>query len=243
MQRLLAPLVLAMVLIALGLGALFLAPRPQRQQASNTEPSAERIALPSPDTGAEPDGGSISLERALAERRSERDYVDRPLTLAELGQLLWAAQGITDARGYRTAPSAGALYPLEVYVVVGQVEGLEQGVYRYLPDDHSVIRTGLGDRRQELAAASLNQTWVADGAVTLVIAAVYERITVRYGARGDQYVHMEIGHAAQNVYLQAAGLRLGTVMVGAFHDDRVSDVVGLPQDHEPLAIMPVGRLR
>jgi SagB-type dehydrogenase family enzyme len=243
MQRLLAPLVLAVVLIALGIGALVLAPRPQRQQAANTEPSAERIALPAPDTGMKPDGGSISLERALVERRSERDYVDKPLTLAELGQILWSAQGITDARGYRTAPSAGALYPLEVYAVVGQVEGLEQGVYRYLPADHSLTRTGLGDRRQELAAASLNQTWVADGAVNLVIAAVYERITVRYGARGDQYVHMEVGHAAQNVYLQVTALGLGTVIIGAFHDERVSDIVGLPQDHEPLAIMPVGRLR
>ncbi len=243
MQRLLAPLVLAIVLIALGLGALFLAPRPQRQQATNTEPSTERIALPAPDTGTEPDGGTLSLERALDERRSERDYVDKPLTLAELGQILWSAQGITDARGYRTAPSAGALYPLEVYAVVGQVDGLDQGIYHYRPDDHSLIRTGLGDRRQELAAASLNQTWVADGAVTLVIAAVYERITVRYGARGDQYVHMEVGHAAQNVYLQATGLGLGTVIIGAFHDERVSNIVGLPQDHEPLAIMPVGRLQ
>jgi SagB-type dehydrogenase family enzyme len=243
MQRLLAPLALAIVLIALGLGALFIAPRSRRQPSSSPQASGERISLPAPDTGTEPDGGSMSLERALALRRSERDYVAKPLTLAELGQVLWAAQGVTDARGFRTTPSAGALYPLEVYVVVGQVEGLEQGIYHYLPDGHSLAHIGQGDRRQELAAAALNQSWVIDGAASLVIAAVYERITVRYGARGDQYVHMEVGHAAQNVYLQATGLGLGTVIIGAFHDDRVSNIVGLPQDHEPLAIMPIGRLK
>ncbi|MBS7622284.1 SagB/ThcOx family dehydrogenase [Candidatus Bathyarchaeota archaeon] len=183
-----------------------------------------------------------SLEEALMNRRSARSYVDGALTLEELSQLLWAAQGLTSPQGLRTAPSAGGLYPLEVYVVVGRVEGLSRGVYRYLPSTHSILRIQDGDRRVELARASLDQSWVKEAAVDIIIAAAYERTTVKYGERGVRYVHLEVGHAAQNLCLQATALRLGAVTVGAFDDDEVSMVVGLPQDEKPLYVIPVGRL-
>ena len=192
--------------------------------------------LPKPETK-----GEFAVQAALARRRSMRDFASGALTTAELGQLLWAAQGVTSPDGKRAAPSAGALYPLEVYAAAGKVDGLEAGVYRYQPESHALQQTGTRDVRQELAAAALHQDWVADAPVVLVLAAVYVRTTGKYGDRGIRYVHIEIGHAAQNVYLQAEALDLATVMVGAFRDDRVAEVLGLPSDHEPLAILPVGR--
>jgi len=195
------------------------------------------INLPQPLT----DSG-ISVEGALRWRRSERSYEAGALTLAQVSQLLLAAQGITGAQGLRTAPSAGALYPLEVYLIVGDVVDLGPGIYRYQPRNHQLVRIGSGDKRQELVAAALGQTFIGQGAVSLVFTAVYERTTWRYGERGIRYVHMEAGHAAQNVYLQAVALKLGTVVVGAFHDDQVRQALGLPQDEHPLYIMPVGRI-
>lgn len=185
--------------------------------------------------------GGPSLEEALWGRRSIRDYSKEPLTLQELSQLLWAAQGITDPRGLRTAPSAGATYPLEVYAVVGAVEGLGAGVYKYRPEDHSLLMVGEGDRRAELAEAALGQGWVRGAAIGIVIAADYGRTTSRYGERGVRYVHMEAGHAAQNLLLQAAALGLGAVPVGAFDDDGVAAVIGAPPNERPLYVIPVGR--
>jgi SagB-type dehydrogenase family enzyme len=161
--------------------------------------------------------------------------------LADVGQVLWAAQGITNDRGYRTTPSAGALYPLEVYVVAGSVVDLEAGVYRYRPDGHLLVRIGGGDRRADLQAAAVDQASVGDAPATLVIAAVPERTTAKYGERGTRYVAMEAGHAAENVYLQAAALNLGTVAIGAFDDDRVEEILMLPKNATPLYLMPVGR--
>ncbi|MGB2799363.1 MAG: SagB/ThcOx family dehydrogenase [Dehalococcoidia bacterium] len=183
----------------------------------------------------------VSLEETLLYRRSIRDYTDEALSLAEVSQLLWAAQGITEAWGGRTAPSAGALYPLEVYLVVGDVEGLTPGVYQYRPDGHELVKVKDGDVRGELAEAALGQDSVRNGAIDIVIAAVYERTTVKYGERGIRYVHMEAGHAAQNVYLQANALDLGTVTIGAFYDDSVRDIVGMPGDVAPLYVIPVGK--
>jgi SagB-type dehydrogenase family enzyme len=196
----------------------------------------ETIKLPVPSHDSE-----TSLETALMERRSIRDYTDEPLTLAEISQLLWAAQGITHPNGYRTAPSAGALYPLEIYLVSGNVTGLPSGVYRFIPKGHELVKISEGDRRSELCQAALNQKSVEQAVAVIVIAAVYERTMVKYGDRGIQYVHMEVGSAAQNVYLQAASLDLGTVFIGAFYDEDVKAVVGLPDDEQPLGIMPVGR--
>jgi SagB-type dehydrogenase family enzyme len=196
----------------------------------------------------------ISVEEALLKRRSIREYKDEPLTLTEVSQLLWAAQGITDPAGLRTAPSAGALYPLEVYVAVGEVEGLAEGVYRYDPARHELIMVVTGDKRAELSAAALGQAWVREGAIVIVFSAVYERTTWKYNTpvhdertgarylRGIRYVHMEVGHAAQNVYLQAVSLGLGTVVIGAFDDRRIREIAGMAEDERPLYLMPVGRI-
>jgi len=205
-------------------------PQPQAEPA-------DAVKLPAPQLK-----GALSVEEALLRRRSVREYKDAPLTLEEVSQLLWAAQGITDSRGYRTAPSAGALYPLELYLVVGRVEGLGVGVYRYIPDGHYLLLFASGDRRAELAAAALGQSYVREAPVDLVLSAVIERTTSHYGYRGVQYVHMEVGHVGQNVHLQAVSLGLGTVMIGAFTDERVKQVLSLPKEEVPLYIMPVGRL-
>lgn len=191
-----------------------------------------------PDPGYK---GEISVEEALLSRRSVRDYTGASLTLQEVSQLLWAAQGITAPRGYRTAPSAGALYPLEVYVVAGDVQNLAQAVYHYKPGEHELVRVMDGDKRAELAAAALGQSWVEEGAIDIVLTAFYGRTTRKYGDRGIRYVHIEAGHAAQNLCLQATALELGLVTVGAFSDDRVSEILGLAGDETPLYIIPVGR--
>jgi len=184
---------------------------------------------------------STSLEKAIAERRSVREYGNKPLTLAEISQLLWAAQGVTSPSGYRTAPSGGALYPLEVYAIIGNAEGIEKGIYKYKPQKHEVIKVKNGDVRNELSRAALGQTSVADGAVSFVITAVYERTTRKYGDRGIRYVYMEAGHAAQNVCLQAVSLGIGTVVVGAFRDDEVKKVISMSDDERPLYIIPAGK--
>ncbi len=187
--------------------------------------------------------GEMSLEEAIQLRRSARKFGRRPPDLEDVSQLLWAAQGITDSGGFRTAPSAGALYPLELYVVAGNVEGLSAGVYRYRPKSHELVHMTSGDLRRPLASAALDQNWVRRAPAVMVITSVYERSMKKYRQRGRRYAHMEVGHAAQNVYLQAAARGLATVLVGAFKDKEVQDVLGLPQDHEPLGLMPVGHKR
>jgi SagB-type dehydrogenase family enzyme len=183
----------------------------------------------------------ISLEESLALRRSVRSYTDEPLTLQEMSQLFWAAQGITDPAGLRTAPSAGGTYPLELYAVVGNVRDLAPGVYRYEPEGHQAVKTVDGDIRVALSGAALGQEWVKEAPVVFVFSAVYERTTQKYGERGIRYVHIELGHAAENLCLQATALGLGPVTVGAFNDDQVSDLLSLPEGEEPLYVIPVGR--
>ena len=194
------------------------------------------ISLPEPRHDSD-----VSIEQSLLKRRSTRSYTGESITLQEVSQLLWAAQGITDSRGFRTAPSAGALYPLEVYVVAGDVENLASGVYKYEPRDHELSLIIDGDKRSELADAALAQSWVEEGALAMVFTAAYGRTTVKYGERGVRYVHMEVGHAAQNLCLQATAMGLGLVTVGAFHDEQVSELLNLPEDEKPLYIIPVGR--
>ncbi len=201
-----------------------------------TEEPVERVQLVPPRHQSD-----TSVEEALLNRRSVRDYTGEALTLAEVSQLLWAAQGTTDRKGFRTAPSAGALYPLEVYLVVGDVTGLSPGVYRYVSDEHEILRVAPGDRRDELARAAVDQEWVEEAAVDLVFTAVPERTTTKYGDRGIRYVHMEAGHAAQNVYLQAGTLGLGVTVIGAFDDDDVHEIVAAPAEEEPLLVISVGR--
>lgn len=194
------------------------------------------ITLPSPVVEHR-----CELNHALQFRRSTREYKDESITLAEAGRLLWAAQGVTSLGGFRTAPSAGALYPLELYLVSGRVDDLPAGVYHYNPAKHGLVKRAGGDRRAELAAASLGQLWMGQAAAILAFSGVPERTAQRYGPRGKRYMYMEVGHAGQNVSLEAVALGLGTVVVAAFADDDVKKVLGLPPDEEPLYLMPVGR--
>lgn len=180
--------------------------------------------------------GKMSLEEAIAKRRSVRSYNGAPLSDRELSQLLWAAQGITDtAQGLRAAPSAGVTYPLETYVVDAS------GVFQYLPDSHQLRKVLENDLRSDLASAALNQRWVHEASAVIVFAAVTERTTGRYGKRGLMYVHMEAGHAAQNIHLQAVALGMGSVPIGAFDNSAVARVLKLPADQTPLYLIPVGR--
>ncbi|MGC8948909.1 MAG: SagB/ThcOx family dehydrogenase [Thermoprotei archaeon] len=192
--------------------------------------------------------GTMSVEEALAFRRSIREYTDDPITLEKLSQILWAAYGISEIKwGLRTAPSAGACYPLEIYVIVslnGVISDngyIAPGIYHYNVQSHVLGLIKSGDFREELYKAALEQEWVRKAPVNIVITAIYERTTQRYGERGRiRYVHMDLGHVGQNIYLQATALSLGTVAIGAFHDDNVKKIIGLPDYEEPLYIMPLG---
>jgi SagB-type dehydrogenase family enzyme len=196
----------------------------------------ELLKLPAPTLS-----GPHSLERSFAERRSVREYGPVMLTPAQLGQVLWAAQGVTERTGLRTAPSAGGLYPLELYVVAGEVAGFQPGIYHYRVGRHLLALFAAGDRRADLASATLGQEWVALAPAVIVIAAAYGRTTAKYGDRGRRYVHMEVGHAAQNACLQATALGLGCAVVGVFDDRDVKRLIGLPPREEALALLPVGR--
>ncbi len=189
--------------------------------------------------------GKVSVEEALSSRRSCRAYQDRAISLAQLSQLLWAADGVT-GRKYnfhlKTAPSAGALYPLDLYAVVGQgtVEGLAQGVYRFTPVGHGLAQIKEGDLRQDLVRAAMGQKWIAKAPVIVVITGEYARCMRKYGQRGVMYTHIEAGHVGQNLFLQAEALGLKAGIVGAFNPQVVSQVLSLPRDHEPLLLMPAG---
>lgn len=185
--------------------------------------------------------GRMSVEAAIRRRRSVRRYQKGPLAISDISQLLWAAQGLTHPTGYRASPSAGALYPLEVYLVVGEVTDLKAGVYRYLPASHRMEAVVEEDRREALSAAALGQSAVRNASAAVVFCAVYERTTSKYGRRGIPYVHMEAGHAAQNLSLQAVALNLGTVVIGAFEDELVRETISAPKAERPLYIVPVGQ--
>lgn len=198
--------------------------------------AGEIIALPEPVTS-----GRVSVEQSIAQRRSVRDFVNTTLKLSDISQLLWSAQGVTDARGLRAAPSAGALYPLELYVVAGTVDGLAPGVYRYDSQQHQLTKAGGGDVRAALTKAALSQAWIQDAAAVIVFTADYQRTRKKYGNRAERYVHIEVGHAAENLFLQAVSLGLASVVVGAFDDDELARVLRLPRELQPLLLMPVGR--
>ena len=210
---------------------------------NETEEPKLTYILPAPRTE-----GNMSVEEALQNRRSHRHFQNKALTIEQLSQLLWAAYGITVPKpdspglrgGLRTTPSAGALFPLEIYAIIGNVEGIEPGVYRYISEEHKIVRIIDRDVRRELTDASFGQRMVQEAPVSIFYSAVFSRTTSRYGERGIMYVHMEIGHSAQNVYLQAVALGLGTCAIGAFVDDQVRQLLQLPEDEVPLYIMPVG---
>ena len=224
--------IISLVLVTATLLSLSILHRPtELLEKEEQQDMGERIKLPEPCNTS-----NTSVETALSQRRSIRAYSGDKLTIEEVSQLLWSAQGITAPWGGRTAPSAGALYPLELYLVVGDVEGIDKGVYQYRPEEHELEKVTDGDIRAELADAALGQECVRDGAIDLVFTAVYERTIGKYGESGIRYAHMEVGHAAQNVYLQAVSLDLGTVVIGAFDDSKVKKVVNLGERENPLYI-------
>jgi SagB-type dehydrogenase family enzyme len=192
------------------------------------------IKLPRPSYAS-----TTSIEKALTKRRSIRKYGLAPLTPSEISQLLWAAQGITNQRGFRTAPSAGATYPLELYVIVQNAVGIDKGIYRYIPQGHKIVKIKEADKVD--FDKITRQGWIAESAVVFAITAVYKRTTGRYGKRGVMYVHMEAGHAAQNIQLQGTSLDIGSCVVGAFINSEVTKLLNLSSEEEPLYLIPAGK--
>lgn len=232
-------------LVAMGaVGAWFALRRFRLNSTSGTETAAEgkKFLLPLPKFSS-----GVLVEEAMAWRRSIREYKGDPLTAESLSMLLWAAQGVTEfTYGFRTVPSAGGTYPLNIYavladngVIVSGEERLTGGSYKYDHRDHSLVLLKSGNVREALADAALKQEWVRTAMVNIVVFAAYERTTKVYGERGKRYVHMEDGHAGQNVCLMAAALGLGAVVVGAFDDDQVRTVVGAGPQEQPLYVIPV----
>ena len=200
--------------------------------------SAER-SQPLPKPRIRPGG---TLEEILSTRRARRSFAaGQAVTLAELAQLLWAAQGVTGDYDRRTAPSAGGLHPLHLHVVAGDVDGLATGVYRYRASQHELIWVADGDVRNDLRRATRNQECLGEGAVDIIIAADPSATTERYGERGWRYLYMEAGHISQNVYLQATALGLATTSVAAFDDEAMAAAAHLPEGRVPVYAMPVGR--
>lgn len=190
----------------------------------------EEIMLPQPKLES-----TVSLEEAINGRRSIRSFSSEELSLDEISQLLWAAQGISQkSTGFRTTPSAGALYPLEIFLVKSD------GVFHYIPDGHKLVKLDSDDLRSNLMKACLFQSFVAEAPVDIIITAIYERTTIKYGKRGIRYVHLEAGHACQNILLQATALGLGAVSVGAFDDSYIQKLLKLPNDYIPLYVVPTG---
>ena len=203
----------------------------------NNKTTEMNIKLPAPVTD-----GDMSLEKAISLRRSVRNYKNNQIKLSELSQLLWAGQGITDkSRNFRTVPSAGALYPLEIYIYAGNVEELENGIYKYSPENHELILKNSGDKNTELVNKIYSKEWLLNSPLFIVIAGVYERTAVKYGDRAKRYVHIETGHAAQNICLQATTLGLVTLTIGAFDDESLHKLTGMEKNEMPLYIIPVGR--
>ncbi len=187
--------------------------------------------------------GTVSVEQAIRQRRTVRAFMSEPLELHQVSQLLWAAQGITEKRGFkRAAASAGALYPMDVYIVTGKggVTQIEAGIYHYEPQGHVLSLVTRGDLRAALSRASLSQMWMAKAPVNMVITAEYNRATVKYGKRGVRYAMIEAGHIGQNLFLQAEALGLKAGIVGAFQDNEIIRVMNIPSSHEPLLLMPIG---
>ncbi|MDP2362791.1 MAG: SagB/ThcOx family dehydrogenase [Ignavibacteria bacterium] len=230
-------LILLITIISFAMIGYFKFSQPEKTKSKSPEFSSEKIDLPSPDYSS-----TTSVEESLLKRRSVRGFKDLPLNLKEVSQLLWAAQGITHQGEFRTAPSAGSLYPLEIYIVVNNVITVSKGVYKYYPNKNQLVKIKEKDIRKELSAAALGQRWIEEASVILVFSAVYERTTKKYGERGIRYVHMEVGHAAQNVYLQAVSLNLGTTVVGAFNDEDVKKILNISNEELPLYLIVVGKI-
>lgn len=202
--------------------------------------SSQEIILPQPVLK-----GTMSVEEALHKRRSIRSFSNKPLTIEQIAQLLWATYGVTSNYGnvyFKTAPSAGATYPLEIYLLVNTpTKELKEGLYKYNPVKHSVNLIKTGNIKTELSKAAYNENMIEEAPICIIITAIYSRTTRRYGERGrDRYVCMDAGHAGQNIYLQATALGLSTCAIGAFDDDIVAKVLNLPPEETPLYVFPIG---
>lgn len=185
--------------------------------------------------------GNVSVEEAIKNRRCIRRFRNIELSEEQISQILWAAYGITDNGIYlKAVPSAGALYPCDIFAVVGEVKNIKPGVYQYFPQEHGLEKILDGDRRTYLAKAALGQNFIAEASLNIVITAEYNRIKIKYGNRGVRYTHIEVGHIGENIFLQAISLGLATVAVGAFYDIKIQEVLNLPKIYEPLYIMPIG---
>ncbi len=181
--------------------------------------------------------GHLTVEEAISQRRSQRQFKNIKLSLAQIGQLLWAAQGITgEEQGtpLRSAPSAGALYPMEIYAVT------PEAVYLYVPEQHKLLLVEAENVIPALAEAALGQAAVEEAPLNIVVCAVQQRTVSKYGERGRQYIYYEAGHIAQNIHLQALGLGLGSLPIGAFDEQALRNILSLPADQRPLYIIPVG---
>jgi SagB-type dehydrogenase family enzyme len=203
--------------------------------------SPAAVKLPAAAT----DGG-VGVQKALATRRSVRSFEATPLTLAQLSQLCWAAQGITDAKGHRTAPSARATYPLELYAMVGTVEGLAAGFYQYLPATHELKLLKAGDERARLIKEGVGQRWIESAPVIFAVVASPEglaKLNKVGGNHGERLAAIEAGLVSENFFLQAVSLGLGSTYVAGYEEAAVSKVLGLPQGSLVFAILPVGRPR
>ena len=221
-----------LMFVVLALILIFIQREKRAKEMKNSD-ALQSIKLPPPRSR-----GIVSVEEAILKRRSERSYNSQPLTWKEISQLLWAAQGITDVKmGLRSAPSAGAVYPIEIYVV------FEEGLYHYIPDGHTLEKLSNEDLRPALCRAALGQKPIEDAPMDIVITAVYERTAGKYGERGSRYVHMEAGHVAENIQLQAVAAGLGSVPIGAFSDEGVAKALSLPRECSPLYIIPIGSVQ
>ena len=227
---------IGIVLFIIAIGALYFfkikGNLPEEHHIKN-----ETISLPIPHTKK-----TMTLSEAISKRRSWRNYKNEPVSLEDLSHLLWTAQGITDQENkFRAAPSAGALYPLELYVVVGNITNLVPGIYHYLPDSHSLIKISDGDKRSELFGAALSQEPVAQAPATIVFTADFNRTTKKYGQKGKQFVFVEVGHAAENICLSAIALNLASITIGSFDIYTVKEIVPMADDEFPLYLLPIGK--
>jgi SagB-type dehydrogenase family enzyme len=219
------------------MGDMFRA-KPKQPPQYKVYPDADKVELPNPEFAG------MTVEQAFKQRRSVRDYSKKPVTKEQLSQLLFAAQGIT-AKAYdkplRAAPSAGALYPFEVYIIANNVQDLPQGIYHYSVLDHNLELVKSGDFRRQITDAGLGQQMLGDAGATFVLSAVFDRVCCKYGERGYRYVYIEAGHISQNIYLEAVSLGLGSVAVGAFSDEQVNKLLGVDGVKEAVIYLhPVG---
>jgi SagB-type dehydrogenase family enzyme len=213
----------------LGIAGDLLRSKPKKPPPYKTYPHTTVIKLPKPEYRG------MTLEETIKKRRSVRNYSGKPLTLLQLSQLLFSAQGITGSmydQPLRTAPSAGALYPFEVYVVVNNVTGVSQGIYHYAVLSHSLELIKAGNFRKEITSAGLKQEMLGDSDVTFVLSAIFDRVRHKYGERGFRYTYIEAGHISQNIYLQATSLGLGSVSIGAFIDKEINRLIGVDGQKE-----------